>query len=133
MEEMVRQVIRRYRQYAAEAKMLEQMEKLFHDTSRRTQYDRLQIKLTILNCFLGLLNEDERFVVRRHIVDGIDMARVHMEFLEKWGGGYAKTQRALTKLETEALRKIGAFWASHIDTGEKLFASDTDTSGGDGQ
>jgi len=74
--------------------------------SRVAKIDR---QLSMMSVWLNLLNEDEAFVIQRHLIDGIDFPRTVVEFAEKWGVEYAKTERTLQSYQRKALAKIHKF------------------------
>lgn len=122
MEQMIRQAIQNYGKYESEAKMQEQWLKSFKDPLRQKRLNLLEMKLAILDCWFGLLNEDERYVVRRHLIDEIEWARIDYEFRERWGDAYGKTDRTLQKYQTNALNKILAFCVAHIEVVAPAFS-----------
>lgn len=56
-----------------------------------------------------MLTEDESFVTQRHLVDGVDIPRVTVEFRERWGDEFAKTERTIKTYQRRALEKIMRF------------------------
>ncbi len=82
----------------------------------------LELKITILNGWLALLNEDERFVIRKHVIDGLDWPRVAYEFAERWGHQFIRTERTLSQYQSNALRKIIAFSVEDDKLIDSLFS-----------
>ena len=74
--------------------------------SRVAKIDR---QLSMMSIWLNLLNEDEAFVIQRHLIDGVDLPRVAVEYAEKWGDDHAKTDRTLKTYQRKALAKIHKF------------------------
>ena len=58
---------------------------------------------------MDLLTEDESFVIRRHLFDGIDIPRIAIEYRERWGEEFGKTDRTIKTYQKKALQKIAAF------------------------
>lgn len=56
--------------------------------------------------WLAMLSEDETYVVRRHLIDGIDFPRIALEYQNRWGLEFAKTERTLKMYQKRALEKI---------------------------
>jgi len=74
-----------------------------------------QIRLSDLklkNCrvknWLSILTEDEEYVVRRHLIDGISWPRLEAEHIELWKE-YGKNRRTLMRYQNKALEKIQHF------------------------
>lgn len=65
--------------------------------------------LSDINSWLTLLSEDERYVIQRHLIDGIDIPRIAIEYRERWGDEYAKTERTIKSYQKKALQKIERF------------------------
>ena len=65
--------------------------------------------LSDINSWLTLLSEDERYVIQRHLIDGIDIPRIAIEYRERWGDEYAKTERTIKSYQNKALQKIERF------------------------
>lgn len=59
--------------------------------------------------WLLLLTEDEAHVITRHLIDGIDLPRVAMEYKERWGEDFSKTERTIKSNQRKALMKIARF------------------------
>lgn len=68
-----------------------------------------------------LLTEDERFVIQRHLIDGIDIPRIVIEYKERWGNEYEKTERTIKSYQRKALKKIARF----EETKQKLIGGST--------
>lgn len=66
-------------------------------------------QLANIESWLTLLSEDERYVIQRHLIDGIDIPRVAIEYRERWGDDYAKTDRTIKSYQRRALQKIARF------------------------
>lgn len=66
-------------------------------------------QLANIESWLTLLSEDERYVIQRHLIDGIDIPRVAIEYRERWGDDYAKTDRTIKSYQRKALQKIARF------------------------
>lgn len=84
-----------------------------HEKQRRLE--QLDRRIKILDSWLMLLTEDEAFVVKRHLIDGIDWPRVTQEFERLWGREFAKAERTLRSYQQNAMRKIVNFIADHTD------------------
>jgi hypothetical protein len=59
--------------------------------------------------WLHILTEDEVNVITRHLIDGIDLPRIALEYKERWGDDYAKTERTIKSYQRRALQKIARF------------------------
>ena len=112
MVEIIRDTLRKKRDYEAERLFLHDH---FNDHRHRPtakQQENLEYLDTQLACietWLTLLTEDESFVIKRHLVDGVDIPRVTVEFRERWGDEFAKTERTIKTYQRRALEKIIRF------------------------
>ena len=69
----------------------------------------LDERLNCIQTWLALLTEDEAYVVKRHLIDGIDIPRITKEYQKRWGDEYAKTERTIKAYQRRALNKIVRF------------------------
>lgn len=72
----------------------------------RDREAELSRQLRLIDSLFALLTEDEEFVVRRHLLDGIDWLRMIKEYNDKWGEENEKTIRSFQIYQTKALRKM---------------------------
>lgn len=68
-------------------------------------------QLARIENWLLLLTEDEAHVITRHLVDGIDLPRIAVEYKERWGEDHSKTERTIKSYQRKALQKIARFEA----------------------
>jgi len=62
-----------------------------------------------IDTWLTLLSEDESYVIQRHLIDGVDIPRIVVEYRERWGEEFAKTERTIKTYQRRALEKIQRF------------------------
>ncbi len=78
--------------------------------SKKAEDERNKEKLlTFKQYIFGLissLSEDQRFIVQRHLIDGIDWPRIVKEYSDMWGQENEKSIRSFQIYQTKALRKI---------------------------
>ena len=77
------------------------------DVFKRIEFMDHQIQR--VEIWMALLSEDEAYVVKRHLVDGIDIGRIAVEYKDRWGEEFAKTDRSLRSYQRKALKKILLF------------------------
>lgn len=112
MVEMIRDTLRKKRDYEAERRFLHDR---FNDhrykptVKQQEKLAYLDAQLACIETWLTLLTEDESFVTQRHLVDGVDIPRVTVEFRERWGDDFAKTERTIKTYQRRALEKIMRF------------------------
>lgn len=112
MVEMIRDTLRKKRDYEAERRFLHDR---FNDhrykptAKQQEKLAYLDAQLACIEIWLTLLTEDESFVIQRHLVDGVDIPRVTVEFRERWGDEFAKTERTIKTYQRRALEKIKRF------------------------
>lgn len=66
----------------------------------------LKQQLDILQSWLGLLTEEERFVVEKHIIGQLAWPYVMIEYNWRWGRRLARDERSLKRYQARALNKI---------------------------
>jgi len=49
------------------------------------------------------------YVIQRHLIDGVDIPRIVVEYRERWGEEFAKTERTIKTYQRRALEKIQRF------------------------
>jgi len=82
---------------------------------RQRVYEEIQncraykARLAKILCWIELLTEDEAYIVKRHIIDGIDWPRISVEYRERWGDENTKSERQMQRIMATALDKIGRF------------------------
>lgn len=112
MENKVKALLSKKRDLEAESRFL-------HDKSKDGRYkkdskleERLQLvdeQLARIENWLMLLTEDEAHVITGHLIDGIDLPRVAVEYKERWGEDFSKTERTIKSYQRKALQKIARF------------------------
>lgn len=103
--------IQQHKQNCAAQALLEARFRRDGDAISSHLVDRLSMlkeKNTIVENWLFLLSEDEEYVVRRHLIDGMTWSRIETEYAEHWKE-FAKTQRTLMRYYRRALEKIQRF------------------------
>ena len=112
MMEMIRSTLRKKRDYEAEKRFLRER---FNDhrykptDKQRERLAYLEEQLSRIDAWMMLLTEDESYVIQRHLVDGVDILRVTVEYRERWGEEFAKTDRTIKTYPRRALEKIKQF------------------------
>lgn len=69
---------------------------------RLSQLRRLN---TMVRSWLSVLNEDEAYVIRRHLIDGVTWPRLEAEHRTIWKE-FGKSKRTLMRYEKNALKRI---------------------------
>ncbi len=112
MTEAIKQILLRKRDYEAEYRFLQQFLSDNRHKNTAKQEDRLkhlEQLLQSISVWMELLTEDEAFVIRRHLFDGIDIPRIAIEYRERWGEEFGKTDRTIKAYQKKALQKIAVF------------------------
>lgn len=79
------------------------------DSKIEQRLQEVDEQLARIENWLLLLTEDEAYVITRHLIDGIDLPRVAMEYKERWGEDLSKTERTIKSYQHKALIKIARF------------------------
>ncbi len=72
----------------------------------KQRVENLDLQIKMVDSMLDLLSENEAFVIKRHLLNGLDWAQVAIEYKEKWGEEMEKSIRALQIYQAKALQKI---------------------------
>ena len=121
MEELVRKVLSHYAEYTAEAELYERWLSCRENPDIRDALAVLQMKITMIHSWFNLLNMDELFVVRKHMIEELEWPRVAFEFSERWKNVFIRSERSLGKFQASALKKITAFCDAHREITLSLF------------
>lgn len=112
MEDKIKQLISQRRPIEAEVRILRSCfndNTQIDDSAKAHRICFLDHQIALIDGWLLLLNEDEAYVVKRHLIDGIDWPRVALEYKGIWGDDYAKTERTLKTYQKRAMGKILRF------------------------
>lgn len=107
----IQQEIRQYKKNCVAQRQLEIQ--LFQDSSlEKTALTQrlfeLKVRTQRVRSWMLVLNEDEEFVIRRHLIDEVSWSRLEAEHIEKWKE-YGKNRRTLMRYQKNALMKIQRF------------------------
>ena len=107
----IQQEIRQYKENCVAQRQLEIQ--LFKDSSlEKTALTQrlfeLKVRTQRVRSWMLVLNEDEEFVIRRHLIDEVSWPRLEAEHIEKWKE-YGKNRRTLMRYQKNALMKIQRF------------------------
>ncbi len=72
----------------------------------------LERKINFSDSLLMVANEDQAYVIRRHLIDGVDWPRVTVSYNEAWGPEYSKSERTLKAYQQKGLQAIVRFLES---------------------
>lgn len=112
MVEMIRKTLQKKRDHEAERHFLHDRFNNHKYKPTEEQKERLiylNEQLSCIDSWLKLLNEDESYVIQRHLIDGVDIPRITVEYRERWGNEFAKTERTIKTYQRRALEKIKRF------------------------
>ena len=70
----------------------------------KQRVENLDLQIKMVDSMLDLLSENEAFVIKRHLLNGLDWAQIAIEYKEKWGEEMEKS--ALQIYQAKALQKI---------------------------
>jgi len=112
MEDTIKATLRRKRVLEAERNYLLQLHNDPDHIDLEPQIKRLKYlesQLQCINIWLSLLSDDEAFVISRHLIDGIDIPRIAIEYRERWGAEFGKTERTIKTYQRRAIQRIENF------------------------
>lgn len=121
MEQLVRSVICKYKDYQAEASLYEKWLAQIDDPDTRNRFVLLELKIAAVHSWMDLLNIDEKFVIQKHLIEEMEWPRVVFEYRERWKCEFARTERSLQIYQANALAKIAEFAEKNSEITLKLF------------
>jgi len=119
MEELVKTAIGMYPGYVSETLLLKMYQKTDDPISADAAFDVAKMRKQVIEAWLRLLTEDERFVVQKHLIEKLEWTRVCDEFEKRWG--FPRTERTLGTYQASAIKKIAEFAMNHKELTERLF------------
>lgn len=108
----IKDTIRSKKKYEAELEYLSACSSSTTEERKLVIIERiafLRMQLTLISSWMKLLSEDEAFVTRRHLIDGIDIPRIVAEYEVKWGREFAKSERTIKTYQQRAIKHIAEF------------------------
>lgn len=109
--EIIKNILRSKRDLEAKSRVLHSHLDDARYSSSKLEEDihRVDEQLFRIETWLMLLSEDEAHVITRHLIDGVDLPRVTLEYKDRWGEDYSKTDRTIKSYQRKALQKIARF------------------------
>jgi RecB family endonuclease NucS len=68
----------------------------------------LNRKIAVIEAWLKLLTEEERFVIIKHFIDQRPWPLLLVEYEKQWGASQARHMRTLKRFQAKALEKMAA-------------------------
>ncbi len=75
------------------------------------QYYAARNEVDLVNLWLCLLYDDERFLVSKHLIGGLTWPHVIFEYETRWGKENGRSERTMKRTQAMAIDKI----ASHLE------------------
>lgn len=106
----IQQEIRSYKKICATQRKLESdlLASKNHSPSQIEQLRQCQEKRQMIENWLSLLNDDELFVIQRHLIDEVIWSQLEEEYAARTGS-FPKVRRTLMRYQNKALEKILRF------------------------
>lgn len=127
MRELIISALKEYKRYVSAANMLKQYVDRYPDPERQRRLDLLEAKRIIIESWLGLLSDDELYVIHRHLIDGLSWSKLEEEFARLRGQERAKSERMLKLNQKTAIMKMAAFTEEYGSLVEELFLSEDES------
>ena len=113
MEEFVRTVLSKYLAFVSEKEMYEHWLSIRENPEVREALMIVNMKVAMINSWFNLLNSDECFVIKKHLIEELEWPRVSFSFTELWKGEFTRTERTLVAYQASGLKKIVRFCEDH--------------------
>ncbi len=121
MKTMVYNVLKNYNSIAAEAAYAGRFSSVQQEGYSDNESNLLLQRMAMVQSWLQLLSADERFVIQKHLIEGIDWARINYLYAEYWGNQFARCEKTLSSYQANGLAKIEAFCSKHRIAVTRLF------------
>lgn len=72
----------------------------------KKQIEDYERKLLEIDGLFSLFSENEAFVIKHHLVEGLDWGQVSLKYVALWGAASEKTIRSFQLWQTKALSKV---------------------------
>ena len=86
----------------------------FERDALEKEYCNLVFMKGIIECWLELLPDDERFLVQKHLIQGLDWAKVIVEYNERWGIMNGRAERTLKRIHARAIKRMPNLALTHL-------------------
>lgn len=109
----VSNLLRQYRQMLANVKLIES-QILYSGMCSLTEsemklYVLYRSGLDLIQTWLTLLDKGEQFVVKLHLIDKMDWAKVSIEYEKLWTRENGRAERTFKRIQSNAVSKIVKF------------------------
>ncbi|MDR2658037.1 MAG: hypothetical protein LBB86_09450 [Oscillospiraceae bacterium] len=118
MENKIKEMFVSLRSMETERKVLRSLERA--TAEQETRLASLGRRLQLAELLLSLANEDEVLVITRHLVDGIDWPRIVVDYKNRWGEDFLKTERTMINYQKRGLRKMVRFISEYPELRDRL-------------
>lgn len=105
IETEVYYLFRNWRRIQAEKEMMTVAEEVLSEYNEEHE-DGYSIVLKKLQSWMLLLDEDERFVIKRHLVDGLSWKRVVYEYNTKLLRATKKSYSTIRRMQSQGIARI---------------------------
>lgn len=112
--------VKKRRAYAAELFAFERLMRRNVCLMTNENVELLKSKVAMIDAWIEMLPADYAYVVKRHLVDGVEWEFVTFEYQKIWGYENARSTRTLKRFQTKALDIIEAYVNRHISSCEGL-------------
>ena len=97
----IREIIRKYREIESDIMILKATQ--IASSAKLEKYSKQKI---IIEAWLNLLTDEERFVIENHLVAGTTITKLLLLYENKWGKIQARDERTLKRIQANAISKI---------------------------
>lgn len=118
-EKNVYRLLRGWRRLHAEKEFFESRRDL-SQAQKDERMEQLSRVLAMLEAWMQLLTADERYVIKRHLVDEIDWSRIVYEYNTKLHRSEGKSRSSLRRMQSRAIGKIARYAHAQGVTWEKV-------------
>lgn len=108
MIETIKATIERKKAYEAEKVYISERfnDKRFRPSPiEKKRLEEICSRLLCIQIWLSLLQEDEIYVIQRHLIDGIDIPRITEEYRMRWGMNMQRPKEQLKHIREEPWKK----------------------------
>ena len=107
-EKNVYRLLRSWRRLHVEKELFESRYDLSH-AQKDERMEQLSRVLAMLEAWMRLLTADERYVIKRHLVDEMDWSSIVYEYNTKLLRAEGRTRSSLRRMQSHAIGKIARY------------------------
>lgn len=108
-KDVIRSILSKYNEIRSEHALLVALDV----ESNNEKIQMLQKQVKTMDAWLGMMSREERFVVRKHLMEKLSWPYVQLEYASRWGKPQSRHERTLKRYQTRALERVSNTIVGH--------------------